>query len=76
MSERYEVETIDGVTYETRRWDYRDFNEAAKWFYQLVALNYDEETVGVQLHDLVARKTLAVFDYQVDEDNWKVVYNQ
>lgn len=73
MSERYEVERITPEA-ETR-WNFNDLDEAAIFFYRMVADDYREPSTEVALHDLVAAETLASFQYDESHDVGRVEYD-
>ena len=73
-SERYEVEILSPegeVKIETN-----DLDDAAARFYKEVAENYSEPSVSVYLHDLVSSKTLASWDYSMEDEFGRVIYGR
>ncbi len=73
-SERYELETQDPEYPETRT-GFRDLDEAMEAFYRSVADNYSEPSHNVAVHDLVAGRTLCVWQYTDTDEIGKVMYD-
>jgi len=73
MAERYEVEVVQPQ--QEVRIGFSDLDEAAIRFYHEVAMDYREPSTNVNLHDLVAGKTLAAWYWNPDDALGKVEYN-
>ena len=73
-SERYEVEVQDPENGEIR-FDFRDVDEAMSRFYREIANNFSEPSYSVAIHDLVAGRCLACWQYDPNDDVGKVLYD-
>lgn len=72
-SERYEVEVL--TPQQERKITFSDLDEAAIRFYHEVAIDYREPSTNINLHDLVAGKTLAAWMWNPDDALGRVEYN-
>jgi hypothetical protein len=73
-SERYEVEVQDPEFGEERT-NHSDLDEAMEQFYRSVADNYSEPSHNVCVHDLVAGRTLCIWEYNETDEVGKVMYD-